>query len=617
MAQKGDSLRDTFGIEIIKFIPMKKILFALVLFISTKSFGQIFLEENFSNPDFPPPGWTLNSVGTGNFTFFRFGNIPNQSVAIFENSSIAQNEELISPTFDLSNTSVCILNFRGLFRKNLFVDFNVAEFIVSISTDNGVTWAPIWDDSQIDYGTSFSFTLPVSVDLSQYTGVGNNQIKLKCSFRSIIHNENVVANSFQLFFINLSSCPTPTISGVVPAISWAVPSSFSGTYDVEFGPIDFELGTGTLITGLTENTFTTPSFNCNSYDVYIRANCGSSTSPWSIRARRLQIVNIPQAQGITANSTTISWSGIQGATYVLEYGPVGFVEGTGTIINNISTSLPGANNAHTFSQELTGLNSCTNYTVRVKNACTTLDGWRESNFSTTTAINSPISIPFTEPFDNGSTICSLGYSQEFSIANITDNELQIPFVNINSFSLQSRKMILHANQEYNLKIDVRTVSPLTVTEPTMVGFVRMRREGDANFVQDIFNIDSSDMEITTFTNFTTSFSPSQSDNYYLEFRTLLPNTTLAFKNLEVTTTLSAISQNTVSAMVYPNPTTSIIHVQLVNDTIKQVQLYDFTGKMIQNTSHTEMDLRDVPTGVYLLKIESNTGKVETHRVVKN
>lgn len=617
MAQKSNRFKDTFDLKIIKFIPMKKILFALVLFISTKSFSQIFLEENFSNPAFPPPGWILNSVGSGNFTFFPFGSVPNQSIVVFESNTIAQNEELISPTIDLSNASACFLDFRGFFRKNLFVDFDVAEFIVSISTDNGTTWTPIWDDSQIDYGTSLSFTLPISINVSQYTGAGNNQIKLKLSFRSIIHNQNVGANSFQLFFINLSSCPTPNISSVVPDITWTTPAGFSGTYDIAYGPIDFELGTGTLITGLTGNSYTNPDFNCNSYDIYVRANCGGSTSPWSVRGRRLQVVNTPQAQNIAANSATISWSGIDGSTYVLEYGPTGFTEGTGTIINNISTSVPGTGNTQIFSQEITGLDSCTAYTVRVKNACTTLDEWRVSNFSTSTALTSPLTIPFAEPFNNGSTLCTLGYSQDFNIGGITNNALQVPFVNISTFSIQSRKMTMNANQEYNFEIDARIVDLVNVPEPTMLGFVRIRREGDANFVHDIFNFNSSSIEVTTFTTFSASFSPTESDNYYLEFRATLPNTILAFKNLEVSTTLSTISQNVVSAIVFPNPTTASIQVQLANDGIKQMQLFDFTGKMLRNTPHAEMDLRDVPSGMYLLKIETNTGIVETQRVVKN
>ncbi|MFN4199062.1 MAG: T9SS type A sorting domain-containing protein, partial [Flavobacterium sp.] len=580
----------------------KLYLFLLTVLISNFTFGQLFLEENFSNPDFPPPGWTLNSVGTGNFTFFRFNNFPNQSVAIFENSSIAQNEELITPAIDLSNTTVCYLDFRGIFIKNLFVDFDVAEFIVSVSTNNGVTWTPIWDDSQIDYGTNLSFMESINLDLASYTGAGNNQVKLKFNFKSVVHSLNVGQNSFQLFFVNVSSCRTPSISSVVPEVTWTTPTGFSGTYDVEYGPIDFIQGTGTLVTGLTGNSYTNPDFDCNSYDVYVRANCGTATSPWSLRGRRPQILNNPQLINITSSSTTVNWSGLVGSSYVLEYGPIGFAEGTGTTINNINTSNPGANNTTIFFQEISNLNPCTDYTVRVKSACSTTDTWRFTNFTTATGTTTPLSVPFTEPFDDGLTLCDLGYSQIFNAATITNSELRLPAVSPNYF-LNSRKMALQGNQEYAFQIDARTVFSVSFNDPIQLGFIKVKREGDSSFEQNLFDFSSNSLN-DNFSNFSAVFTPMVTDNYYLEFKNLTFTTSLAFKNLAVSETLSVdFNKALINVTIYPNPTSSFINIDVPNEEVKFIELYDVTGKQVLSSKSSTILVDNLSAGIYMIKIE--------------
>ncbi|MFN3907995.1 MAG: T9SS type A sorting domain-containing protein [Flavobacterium sp.] len=588
--------------------------FMLLLCSINFGFSQLFIAESFADPTLPPSGWTLNSVGSGNFTFFRFGSVPNQSVAIIENSSIAQNEELITPAIDLSNTTVCYLDFRGIFRKNLFVDFDVAEFIVSISTNNGVTWTPIWDDSLIDYGTNLSNTETINLDLASYTGIGNSQVKIKFNFKSVVHSLNVGQNSFQLFFVNVSSCRTPSISSVVPEVTWTTPTGFSGTYDVEYGPIDFIQGTGTLVTGLTGNSFTNPDFNCNSYDVYVRANCGTTPSPWSFRGRRSQILNIPQLINITSSSTTVNWSGLSGSSYVLEYGPIGFAEGTGTTINNINTSNPGANNTTIFFQEISNLNPCTDYTVRVKSACSTTDTWRFTNFTTATGTTTPLSVPFTEPFNDGLTLCDLGYSQIFNAATITNNELRLPAISADYF-LNSRKMALQANQEYAFQIDARTVFSVSFNDPIQLGFIKVKRDGDSSFEQNLFEFSSNSLN-DTFSNFSAVFTPMVTDNYYLEFKNLTFTTSLAFKNLAVTENLSIDFNQLTNVSIFPNPATSYLMIQVSNEVFKGIEIFDLTGKKIMVTNQSLINMENLYPGVYLVKIELESGKSIAKKIIK-
>jgi hypothetical protein len=86
--------------------------------------------------------------------------------------------------------------------------------------------------------------------------------------------------------VSCLSCPTPsqitatTNSSTSASISWL--STEATSYNVEFGPAGFTLGTGTNF-NVTGNSVTldtlTPSTN---YDIYIQANCDANgLSPWS------------------------------------------------------------------------------------------------------------------------------------------------------------------------------------------------------------------------------------------------------------------------------------------------------------------------------------------------
>ena len=90
---------------------------------------------------------------------------------------------------------------------------------------------------------------------------------------------------------------------------------------------------------------------------------------------------------ITGDGATISWNGTT-SNYVLEYGPAGFTQGTGTTVN--------VNNAMSYT--LTGLNAITAYTVYIYSDCGP-DGLSTGisvNFTTTmVAVNLPYTTDFT------------------------------------------------------------------------------------------------------------------------------------------------------------------------------------------------------------------------------
>jgi hypothetical protein len=100
----------------------------------------------------------------------------------------------------------------------------------------------------------------------------------------------------------------------------------------------------------------------------------------------------PMVSNITNDGATITWDGTA-ANYVIEYGPVGFTEGTGTSVN-----VTGA-----MSYTLSGLNETTDYTVYISSDCGS-DGLSSSvsvNFQTTMlAAAIPYSTDFSDPTDS-------------------------------------------------------------------------------------------------------------------------------------------------------------------------------------------------------------------------
>ncbi|WP_264520794.1 T9SS type A sorting domain-containing protein [Flavobacterium sp. N1994] len=91
------------------------------------------------------------------------------------------------------------------------------------------------------------------------------------------------------------------------------------------------------------------------------------------------------------------------------------------------------------------------------------------------------------------------------------------------------------------------------------------------------------------------------------------NAATTFQNL-------SIGQNEMDAsiLVYPNPTNSILNIDS-NNSIKTVQLYDISGKLLQtnisDSDKVSMDMTQRSNGIYFLKITSDKGQ-KVEKIVK-
>ena len=79
---------------------------------------------------------------------------------------------------------------------------------------------------------------------------------------------------------------------------------------------------------------------------------------------------------------------------------------------------------------------------------------------------------------------------------------------------------------------------------------------------------------------------------------------------------TTIQENTNSINLYPNPTNNLITIDIEgNNKPFNVEVYDFTGRLLKTTNNTTISLKDYPKGIYMLNVAYGD-KVEQVKVVR-
>lgn len=355
---------------------MKKVIpfFILLLITSNSSNAQTLLDESFEGTSMPT-GWTFQSTTSEPFYTWTFYD-QYDDLEVAESNIAPQNEWVISPSYDLSTFSNIYLTFSPWMyfnREDMVAD--AFDFKVLISTDNGTSWTEIWNEDSLNTtnldGTYF-YDRTISKSLQSFSGAGMTNVKI--GFQFISNGTSTNYNAIYLMDVKISTdCPITTLSNLSSTeISWFPIDNFTGTFDIEYGEIGFTQGTGTLINGLTTTAYSFPSNMCR-YDVYIRTNCGGTTSNWSKQTFRNYIQDLFNSD-TTSSSNQINWTGYS-SHYDIEYGIGDFTLGTGTLLSNV----PG------FTYVLNDLSPDTNYKYFIRSNCDGIfGGWRSNTFTTMT-----------------------------------------------------------------------------------------------------------------------------------------------------------------------------------------------------------------------------------------
>jgi hypothetical protein len=167
-----------------------------------------------------------------------------------------------------------------------------------------------------------------------------------------------------------NNCPQPgsiiieQLNSTSVLFSWGIETETA--WEIEYGLVNFTLGTGTIARTSQEDFFIEGLQPETNYRIYIRTNCGSDgfseyisvdiTTP-SISARCNAPSNL-QLVSLTDSSIELSWDENDETAWEVEYGPVGFVPGTGLVISTSQNSY-----------NIEGLNSGATYEIYVRANC--------------------------------------------------------------------------------------------------------------------------------------------------------------------------------------------------------------------------------------------------------
>jgi len=156
---------------------MRKILLATLLFIGAISNSFAQLTESFEGT-FPPAGWTIESTNTENTWEGTVFGINGSGALVLYDLTQDQDESLISPVFTVpAGSPILQFDFYMGYEYGVAPNNNY-DFIVSISTNGGTTWAPIWDESALGVFDDYE-EINVVIPLTTYAGQTNVKLKFQ------------------------------------------------------------------------------------------------------------------------------------------------------------------------------------------------------------------------------------------------------------------------------------------------------------------------------------------------------------------------------------------------------------------------------------------------------
>jgi hypothetical protein len=67
-------------------------------------------------------------------------------------------------------------------------------------------------------------------------------------------------------------------------------------------------------------------------------------------------------------------------------------------------------------------------------------------------------------------------------------------------------------------------------------------------------------------------------------------------------------------MIYPNPTADVVHINDKN--LKLAAIYDMNGKKLMESNKAEMNVSQLPKGVYVIRIVSANNQIISKKLIK-
>jgi hypothetical protein len=97
-------------------------------------------------------------------------------------------------------------------------------------------------------------------------------------------------------------------------------------------------------------------------------------------------------------------------------------------------------------------------------------------------------------------------------------------------------------------------------------------------------------------------------NYALsqqEITNLFNNNTLTSQNF---------NQNNLEVSLYPNPAKDVLNIEMTNE-VKSVEIYNFQGQKVLESNQKQINVSNLSSGMYMIKVQDNENSVATKKVI--
>ncbi len=606
-----------------------------------------------------PNGWTvINNDGQDQewqFVSIAMGAIQphsGQQVAKLHWESEAHDDYLITPAIDVAIGTIDRVSFFSVNYPDTDGDGYFETFDVKLSTTgNAVEDFDVVLASNEQPGYEWeAFTY----DLSAYDGqTVYIAIVATATDQFYLYVDDFVADA-------TPSCPQPinltvdNIEASSATLGWTETGS-AGSWNIEYGLAGFAQGSGEMITGVTETSYALTGLETGTaYEFYVQAACSSDdNSAWSgpfafttlVTCFAPTNVNIT---GMTSTSVVLAWTETGDATaWNIEYGINGFEQGTGTLMENVTSNPYSLENLtpdrtyQVYVQAVCSASETSAWTgpISFNTPCSAIEPtyvanmehhtpdlcWQEAGAGE--VMDGPAEFGESQWTGNRAFTTTSGAVLPSNIINIWDNVprewLITPYFN------------LLPNQSYRLKTVVAVTDYLPGGTSTASDVDNMGVDDEVQLLittddgatwQNLTTWNADNQPLVTGTEYTNDLadysgmvrfaffaSGGEIDDFDVDYDFHIGH--FEIEQLLGVDNTSATASN---LRYYPNPVSKSLHIE-AQQTIQQIDIYNLNGALVHrytsNDTQTNIDVSDLLPGAYIVKVLSNN-EVEHFRIVK-
>ncbi|MFN3968357.1 T9SS type A sorting domain-containing protein [Flavobacterium sp.] len=363
--------------------------------------------------------------------------------------------------------------------------------------------------------------------------------------------------------------------------------------------LTFDVSTGTTYYIQWDNRWSAAGFD------FTVAFTGVSCFP-------VNTVNAPT--NIATNSVTLNWTAASGTPqgYEVEYGPLGFAQGAGTVLTTATNSIT-----------IPGLAASTPYSYFIRTNCG-LGGF--STWNTTSAFTTAKVCPQVVGFETTPELVGMttfGNGSYGLSANAPANAQSGNFYwifNTNATAASNNWLFtapfsLQANEAVTITFWIRcaTVRSLRLTVGNDALQAAQTTQLWANAA----------LNNPTYTQFTATYTAPATGIYYFGFNDISTAQAVATMRLDSINFSSVLGTNdylTSKFSVHPNPSNNVINfTNEANAVVSTIEMADLNGRVVKtanvNATEGQVSVSDLAAGIYMMTITTDQG-VAVKKVVK-